>query len=384
MVTSFSALDAPAKATATRSAARATMASAVVLDSLGQIVRASAPAAALLGFKPDELIGRRLVELAAGDWRAAVDVALSRLRAGAAGPFELMLTGRTGRLTRIEMAVQPVAGPAGQAAVTLTWIERRQQHHTSSNGSWGEFEFKRLADGALRILESESNRVAATLADEVSSIITMARYLIEDAGQRLAHGAVHETSEVLHVAGEQLRQATERLLATAFELRPRLLDDLGLLQALTWYCREFGRQNRGISVSQRIKLSESDVPPALRLTIFRIVQSSLANVARHAKASAARILLARLDGELRVVIEDNGVGFDVERWQQGAIGGDGCGLLMIRRWVESTGGRCSFESTPRHGARVQAVWRPEPADGDQDHPGRSAHGQAADPEGAPK
>jgi signal transduction histidine kinase len=100
-------------------------------------------------------------------------------------------------------------------------------------------------------------------------------------------------------------------------------------------------------------------------------------VARHAKASAARILLTSIDDELRLVIEDNGVGFDVERCQQGQIGGDGCGLLMIRRWVESTAGHCSFESTPRHGARVQAVWRLEPADRSQDAPGRSARDQTA-------
>jgi len=59
------------------------------------------------------------------------------------------------------------------------------------------------------------------------------------------------------------------------------------------------------------------------------------------------------------VIEDNGVGFDVARWQQGRLGRDGCGLRMIRHWVEASGGHCSIESTPRHGSRVQALWRLE-------------------------
>jgi signal transduction histidine kinase len=168
-------------------------------------------------------------------------------------------------------------------------------------------------------------------------------------------------------------------------LRPRLLDDLGLLPTLSWYCREFGRQNRGIFVAQRITLAESDVPQPLKLTLFRIVQASLTNVARHSKASAARILLTMIDDELRLVIEDNGVGFDVERWQQGRLGRDGCGLRMIRRWVEASTGHCSFESTPRHGSRVQALWRLEstqrPLPGSPDPALPDASGDLTDPPG---
>jgi two-component system, NarL family, sensor kinase len=379
-----SVIDAPATPPIARTPSRAAEPSMVRLDVRGRILRASSSAAALLGFKPDELLGRPLNELAARDWRTAAGVALSRMQAGAGGPFELMLTGRTGRLTMVEMAVQPSADQTAEQAVTLTWTERRQRRLTTASGSADECELKRLADGVLGIFESESSRVASSLADEVASIITMARYVIEDAGHRLARGAVEETSKALRVAGEQLGEATARVMAMASELRPRLLDDLGLLPTLNWYCREFGRQHRDISVSQRITLSENDVPLTLRLTIFRIVQAGLANVARHAKASAARIVLTRIEDELRLVIEDNGVGFDVERWQQGRIGGDGCGLLVIRRWVESTGGECSFESTPRHGARVQAGWRLEPAGRPQDGPGRSARDQAAEREGAPE
>ncbi len=339
-----SVIDAPATPKASRAASRVAASSTVRLDGHGRILRASSSAAALLGYKPDELLGRSLDELAASDWRTAVEVALARMRAGAGGPFELMLTGRTGRLTMVEIALQPTADRTGDQAVTLTWIERRQRRLTTSSASADEYELKRLADGLLNVHESENSRVAAHLADDVASIITMARYVIEDAGQRLARGAVHETSEALHLASEQLREATARVLAIACDLRPRLLDDLGLLPALTF-------------VSQRITLVESDIPQALKLTIFRIVQASLANVARHSKASAARVLLAMIDDELRLVIEDNGAGFDVERWQQGRLGHDGCGLLMIRRWVEAGAGHCSFESTPRHGSRVQALWR---------------------------
>jgi len=370
----------PAK---TRLALRGADAPAVRLDHQGRILLASASAAALLDFKADELIGRTLEELAGDEWRAAVNVALAQMRAGAGGPFELMLAGRTGRLTMVEMALQPTADQAGEPVVTLSWTERRQRRLTSSSGSADGHELKRLADGVLRILETESSRVAAALTDDVASIITMARYVIEDAGQRLAHGAVAETSEALHVAGEQLREATTQVLALAGGLRPRLLDDLGLLPTLTWHCREFARHHRGIFVSQRVTLVESEVPPALKLTMFRIVQACLANVADHSKASAARILLTMIDVDLRLVIEDNGVGFDVARWQQGRLGRDGCGLRMIRHWVEASGGHCSIESTPRHGSRVQALWRLESVPRASDRPDPPPPDETGDSSGSP-
>jgi two-component system NarL family sensor kinase len=216
----------------------------------------------------------------------------------------------------------------------------------------------RLADGVLKLLESERTRVSHVLGDEVISVMTMARYLIEDAAQRLARSELDETSEALQNASARIRDATYQIVGLCAELRPRVLDDLGLVAALAWYFREFSHQNRAIFVSPRITVAETDVPLELKLAIFRIVQASLSNVAQHSKASAVRVFLSLFEDELRLGIEDNGVGFDIERWRHRRHPGhDGCGLGIISRWAESTGGRYSIEAIPRHGARIQAFWR---------------------------
>ncbi len=220
-----------------------------------------------------------------------------------------------------------------------------------------ESDLKRLADGLLKMLESDRARVSGALGDEVVSVITMARYLIEDASQRLARGELEETSEALQNARARICDATQQLLALCSELRPRVLDDLGLLPALSSYFRDFSQENRAIFVSPRIAVTEGDIPGDLKLTMFRIVQAALSNVAKHSKASAVRVFLSMSDDELRLGIEDNGVGFDVERWRSGRHAHGGFGLGMIQRWVEISGGRCNIEAIPRHGARVQAFWR---------------------------
>jgi two-component system NarL family sensor kinase len=223
-------------------------------------------------------------------------------------------------------------------------------------GGRTDSDLKRLADSLLKKLESDRAHMAAVLADEIVSVMTMARYLIEDAAQRLAHGELDQTSEALQSASARIRDASCRLLGLCSELRPRLLDDLGLLAALSWYLRDFSQENRAIFVSPRITVTEANLPAELKLAIFRIVQYALSNVARHSKASAARVFLSMSEDELRLGIEDNGVGFDVERWRR-RPGHDGCGLGMMQRLADSSGGRCSIEAVPRHGARVYAVWR---------------------------
>jgi two-component system NarL family sensor kinase len=220
-----------------------------------------------------------------------------------------------------------------------------------------ESDLKRLADALLKRLESERARAAGVLGDEVVPVMTMARYLIEDAAQRLAQGEPGQQSEALLEASAEIRDATRTLRALCSELWPKVLDDLGLLAALSSTVRDFGRQNRAIVVTPRIAVAESDVPGELKLAIFRIVQAALSNVARHSKASMVRIFLSSFDNELRLGIEDNGVGFDEARLRYARHRYDGCGLGIIKRWAEISGGRCVIEAIPRRGAQLRVFWQ---------------------------
>jgi two-component system NarL family sensor kinase len=220
-----------------------------------------------------------------------------------------------------------------------------------------EADLRRLADGLLKMLESERARTAGVLDTEIASAMTTGRYLIEDAAQRLARAETAGTVEALRDASARIREATRQLRALCWELRPKVLEDLGLLPALASTLRDFSRENRSILVSPRITVTETAIPPELKLPIFRIVQAALSNVARHSKASTVRTFLSVFEGELRLRIEDNGVGFEPERVRLPRDGHNGCGLGMIQRWAEISGGRCSIESNPRHGAQVRAFWQ---------------------------
>jgi two-component system NarL family sensor kinase len=247
---------------------------------------------------------------------------------------------------------------------------------------------KRVIDGLIRLNESERSRVSGLLADDVVPVMTMARYLIEDAARRLARaewqdnperGAREDTPKSLQNAAARIRDAADRLLGLSHQLRPRVIDDLGLLATLVWCLREFGQQHRAVLVSQRFGLTESEIPAALKLPILRIVQAALSNVARHSKASAVWVLLSRFEDELRLSVEDNGVGFDVECWRhRRRRQDDGCGLAIIWGWVESSGGHCRIQAPARHGARLRACWRIDPAVSSAATPAGAEAGAPAD------
>jgi len=227
----------------------------------------------------------------------------------------------------------------------------------TTSGSSDTSQVERLADAVLRRYEVTRAAMSNDLTDDIASVMTMVRYVIENARLRLANGSIRETEEALALAGEQLRAATAHVQALSSELRPRVLDDLGLFAALAWLRRQFSESHPEVVVSQSISVAEEAIPAAIHVTLFRVVQNALDNVARHAMASDVRLSLGSVDGELRLSVRDNGDGFDVDRWKIGKLGMDGCGLLMIRRWVEASGGCCTFESSLRHGTCIRADWR---------------------------
>jgi signal transduction histidine kinase len=245
-----------------------------------------------------------------------------------------------------------------------------------------------VIDGLIRLNESERSRVSGLLADDVVPVMTMARYVIEDAARRLARtqpqgspgpGARADTPKSLQNAAARIRDAADRLLGLSRELRPRAIDDLGLLATLAWYLREFGQQHRAVFVSQRFALTEHDIPAALKLPILRIVQAALSNVARHSKASAVWVLLSRFEDELRLSVEDNGVGFDVGCWRhRRRRHDDGCGFAIIWGWVEASGGHCRIQAPARRGARLRAFWRIDPVVSSAGTPAAAEAGAPAD------
>jgi two-component system, NarL family, sensor kinase len=264
-----------------------------------------------------------------------------------------MLQGRSGRLSLIEMAVHPVlSAAAGRESVILSWAHRRLGRRPGHESA--EAELRRLADALLRIREEERTDVAARLHDDLAPTLVMVKYLIEDALQRTSRGETGDVAGLLGLAAARLRDVIVDLRSISTDLRPRLLDDLGLIPTLEWYCRGFEEAHPPIAITRTLTAAERNIPAPLKVEIFRIVQDALSNVSRHSKADAVRVSLVEEDGELRLGVEDNGGGFDPALAARS--GSPRVGLPSIRKRVEATGGRMVLESGPQRGTRVGGAW----------------------------
>ncbi len=203
-----------------------------------------------------------------------------------------------------------------------------------------------LLERILTAQEEERRRIARELHDEASQALSSLMV-----GLRLLEKEA-DHPEVIAARVTELKRMTDGVLENlhrlAMDLRPASLDHLGLVAALRQYVEEYSRRY-GLAVQfEAVGLEGERLPPAMETAIYRIVQEALTNVARHAQATRADVLLERRDDRVITIVEDNGIGFDPEMAMQ-----DGrLGLFGIRERAEMLGGTLLVESATGAGATV--------------------------------
>ena len=340
-----------------RSASQSSSVTAVALfDERGRIVDITAEAAEMLGHEPEALLGRDLADLAAPGWKSVAADATVRIRSGATELLEVMLSGRSGRRTMVQMRGREVESP-GLAPGTHVVAWGQQAPRVNGNGSVrNDEELRRLAYGLLTTHEEERSRVASELHDGIVPLVFMTKLLIEDGLLRMKSGAQLAATESLFKALGRLRDISTEARRLSTELRPRMLDDLGLIPTIEWYCRTFCEACVATRLERRLAADEARIVGPLKLEIFRILQEALNNVAQHAAARNVFVVLEQEGAELQLLVEDDGVGFDTSV----NVNVDRCplniGLQSIRKRICATKGRLILESTPGAGTKVGAVW----------------------------
>ncbi|MCL4819137.1 MAG: PAS domain S-box protein [Vicinamibacteria bacterium] len=191
--------------------------------------------------------------------------------------------------------------------------------------------------------EDERRSISRELHDEFGQIATALKLTLEALPQRGP-----EIDDALALVKQLLHQVRD----LSMKLRPALLDTVGLLPALVWHLERFTRQT-GIRVDLRGEVAEARLSAEVKIAAYRIVQEALTNVARHSQVRAAALGVDARDGNLVLLVEDGGAGFDAET----VASRDSAGLLGMRERALALGGRLEVRSRPGAGTRVQA-WLP--------------------------
>jgi signal transduction histidine kinase len=199
---------------------------------------------------------------------------------------------------------------------------------------------RRVARDSLRRVvagqELERQRLARELHDETGQALTSILLGLKAVEDSRAQDEMHAAAGALRELVVATLQDVRRL---AVELRPKALDDFGLVAALERLGDSFSEAT-GIQVQLEASLGSERLPAEMETTLYRIVQEALTNIVKHARARNVSILIVRRDGKVTAVVEDDGEGFDPN-----ADSADGLGLLGMRERVALIDGRLTIESS---------------------------------------
>jgi len=212
-------------------------------------------------------------------------------------------------------------------------------------------QWRALSERAINAQEEERKRIARGLHDDTAQTIsTLIIYL-----ERLEAASYEDPREYQSRLSEIRRMATgmlEDLRKNIWDLRPTILDDLGLLPAIRWYAQS-NLEKAGLKIQFDFKNENLRLSPPLETMMFRISQEAVNNILHHANASIVKISLWNDRSKIYFEVEDDGQGFDVERISGEAVARKQLGLLGIQERVSLVGGDVQIISSPGQGTRLQ-------------------------------
>jgi len=263
-----------------------------------------------------------------------------------------------GQIRWIEHACQSVRSPQGEFLgyrVSNRDVTERKLAEELLQRS--EEELRRLSTRLLSVQEEERKRIARELHDGIGQSLSALKFLLENNLQVMKKNSIPGDLHPLESMIPMLGNAIEEVRQMQTDLRPPILDDLGIRATLSWFCREYQKIYSGIRIEQEIEVQESEIPHDLKTVIYRVLQEAMNNIAKHSGANRVRLSLAKRNGWIQLRVEDNGSGFEPRKVLSEERTGYGFGLTSMRERTELSGGSFSIESIAGGGTILQASWK---------------------------
>ncbi len=318
----------------------------VVINPEGNIWRVNAQVEQMFGYSRNELLGRPLEFLVPG-----------RLNSSSASPFDALNTGSMGGALElygkrkdgsefpVDIKLSPMEGDEGRIVIGVIRDITRRKHSEEALRNYAE-RLKFLSRRLMEVQELERRNIARELHDEIGQVLTGLKFTL-DIGTRLP---AKEVPVSLHKARGLVNELMARARKLSLDLRPAMLDDLGLLPALLWHIEHYTAQTEVRVDFRHSGLEGKRFAPEVETAAYRIVQEALTNVARHAKVSEATVQVWTSAHDLCLEVVDRGVGFD----PAAVIAGETSGLAGMRERATLLGGQLNVETQIGEGTRLMA------------------------------
>jgi signal transduction histidine kinase len=214
---------------------------------------------------------------------------------------------------------------------------------------------EQLRDVSFRLLlaeETERKRIAQEIHDGITQYWTTIKLRVEGILAQLSKEITAPLKDILPLIQVGLEE-TRRI---QMNLRPALLDDLGVLATLNWFCREFQKAHPAIRVETKIEAQEDDISNPVKSVIYRVLQEALNNISKHSKTNLVNLSLQKKEAAIEFTIQDHGQGFDLNSVLSQKNYEKGLGLSGMKERIHLSGGSFEIQSIKGIGTTIRASW----------------------------
>ncbi len=213
-----------------------------------------------------------------------------------------------------------------------------------------------LSSELLLKLEKQRKRISRELHDSIGQMLNFTLMSIGNINQNLTTLPIEEVRKSLNSLKPVIRETIHEIRRICADLRPAILDELGLKVGVEWLCEGFTETYPSVNLEYRIQIEEKNIPEILKITIFRIVQEGLNNIGKHSGADHVSVILKNKNAFIELVIQDNGSGFEGGVSASSTQKDAGIGLVSMRERTEYAGGQFRIESAHGKGTVLHAEW----------------------------
>jgi PAS domain S-box-containing protein len=264
--------------------------------------------------------------------------------------YPLAIRDSSGRITEVLYNAALYKNEVGEvqgvfaAARDITARKRAEEALRES-----ENRLRLLSSQLISVQESERKRIAREIHDSIGQTLAAIKFGLESKLSQMGTGHAPPGVSIESIIS-LAQNGIEESRRIQMDLRPSILDDLGILATIGWFTREFQKVYSHIFVEKQISVEENEIPDSLKTVLFRVMQEAINNVAKHSQADLVRLFLHKVEDKIELKIEDNGMGFDLENYRKGL------GLTSMRERTELSKGSFAIESTPGMGTTIKAQW----------------------------
>ena len=328
----------------------------IIEDLSGMVVEMNREAEAVYGWSREELIGKPITTLFLPERHHLAAHLRERCAAGQEfRNWEGIRKAKSGRVIPSLLTAFPLTDESGKVAFVATIckdISERKEMEARLKDA--QRHLQALSRKSLEALEADRRSVARELHDSIGGSLAAIKFGLEEAAEQAAKipsGEAASLEAIVSHLADTIKE-TKRISAN---LRPLMLDDLGLLATIDWYTRQFRQRYGDIRLVRQFEVEEHDIPEEFKIVVYRVMQEAVTNAARHSRADTICIRLKKNEAHFEFEVQDNGCGFDLNEVFNRKDQLSGFGLRSMQERAEICGGVLHIHTRPGEGTCVRVT-----------------------------